>query len=119
MKKPPNKKATGDCFQVAYRLIANGEEDHSDLRLVHANVAHLTQEEPVNHAFVEDDKFVFEMSNGMCAMVPKDKYYQALGITNVRNYTGIEAIEHMIRNNSYGPWDCPQEAGVRLPMAST
>jgi hypothetical protein len=111
MKNPLNPKATGDCFPVAYRLIANSEDEHQELRLVHANVAHLTQEEPRNHAFVEDDQFVFDFSNGMCAMVPKAKYYERLGITNVCRFTLVDAMVNMIRNNSYGPWDCSQEVG--------
>jgi hypothetical protein len=94
---------TCHCFQAAYRLIVNTDDEHGDLRLVHANVPHLPQAEDANLAFVEDEQFVFDCS-GQGAMIPKARYYQALGIRTTRRYTQVEAITHMIRQHSFGPW---------------
>lgn len=97
----------GDCFEAAGKFVSHPAvvDFPDDYRLVHGNVAKLRQDEPVNHAWVEEGDLVHELSNGRNEIYTKETYYKRHGITNTRRYTVEEALGLMIRYGHWGPWD--------------
>jgi len=67
--------------------------ENNSLFLVHGNVAHLPQDEEVNHA-----------SNGIYTKKAKADYYEQLKISTTRKYKPIEAFQLSILHGHYGPW---------------
>jgi hypothetical protein len=94
------KPAVGDCFVAAGKFISSKSvvDFPRDYRLVHGNLASLRQDVAVNHAWVEEDDLVHEVSNGQKKVFPKDAYYGAHGVTTVRRYTSEEALVLMLRH---------------------
>ena len=76
-----------------------------DYRLVHGNVATLSQDVAVNHAWVEEIDFVYELSGGHKSLFSKDEYYQNNKIINVPTYTAQEAITLIGVYGHWGPWN--------------
>jgi hypothetical protein len=104
-KKTP--MPTGDCFEAAGKFVSAPEvvSYPDDYRLVHGNVAKLRQNETVNHAWVEEDEIVHEVSNGRNDVYSKKQYYEKHQITNIRTYTVEQALLLLVRHGHWGPWD--------------
>ena len=98
---------TGDCFEAAMKFVSQPEvvDYPDDYRLVHGNVAKLRQNEAVNHAWVEEDEVVHEVSNGRDEVYLKKAYYEKHQITDARTYTVEEALFLLVRHGHWGPWD--------------
>jgi hypothetical protein len=76
-----------------------------DYRLAHGNVATLSQDAEVNHAWIEEIDFVYELSGGRKILFSKDEYYKKNKIINVRTYTAQEAITLIGVYGHWGPWN--------------
>jgi hypothetical protein len=109
-KKPEAPEAsdlTGDCFEAALKFIQDPSviEFPDDYRLVHGNVAVLRQDEAVNHAWIEENDVVYEVSNRQGTAYFKETYYKQYQVTNIRSYTVPEALELAFKHGHSGPWD--------------
>ena len=112
MAKQPNTNGKGDCFKVAAELILNSRLINSQRffgtpKLAHGkafgrggNAKGLRYE----HAWVEDDYFAYDYSNGCNAVVPKHRYYELGQITDVVLYTESQARNEVLTHCHYGPW---------------
>ena len=99
-------QSTGDCYELAYKfIVAHGEDLAGRYKLVHGNVAKLSQDHPANHAWVEEGDIVLEVSKGRNFRIPKNVYYERHGITTIRQYNYEEALILAVRSGHYGPWD--------------
>ena len=66
------------CFRISAEFmqkphIADGPDDY---RLAHGNLATLPQDAAVNHAWIEEIDFVYELSKGHKFLFSKDDYYK-------------------------------------------
>ena len=82
------------CFRASAEFmqkphITDGPDDY---RLAHGNVATLSQDSAINHAWVEEIDVVYELGEGHKSLFSKDDYYKKNKIINVRTYTAQEAI---------------------------
>lgn len=95
------------CFRVSAEFIQlpHVTEGPDDYRLVHGNVATLSQDVAVNHAWVEEIDFVYELSEGHKSLFSKDDYYKKAKIINGRTYTAQEAITLIGVYGHWGPWN--------------
>ena len=103
-----NLPPRGDCYEAAAKFMRQSSvtDFPDDYRLVHGNVAKLRQDQPVNHAWVEEAEIiVHEVSNGRNLLFSVQAYYEKHGITNVRRYTVLEALELCVQHGNWGPWD--------------
>lgn len=98
---------TGDCFSAAGAFATRKEilDYPDDYRLVHGNIQSLNQEEPINHAWVEEGQIVHEVSSGRHLTYAKAAYYEHHGVNYVRSYTPEEALLLSVRHLHWGPWD--------------
>lgn len=106
-------RADGDCYRVAAKMVAIEKVFPAYL------VCHGTATgrrgiagRRFGHAWIEgelDDKgpVVFDFSNGLNAIVARDRYYEMGEIDpeEVRKYTARETIVLMLRTGHYGPWE--------------
>lgn len=95
------------CFRASAEFmqkphITDGPDDY---RLVHGNVATLPQDAAINHAWIEEIDFVYELSEGHKRLFSKDDYYKKNKIINVRTYTAQEAITLIGVYGHWGPWN--------------
>ena len=95
------------CFRASAEFmqkphITDGPDDY---RLVHGNVATLPQDAEINHAWIEEIDFVYELSEGHKRLFSKDDYYKKNKIINVRTYTAQEAITLTGVYGHWGPWN--------------
>jgi hypothetical protein len=95
------------CFRASAEFmqkphIADGPHDY---RLVHGNVATLSQDVAVNHARVEEIDFVYELGDGHKRLFSRDEYYKINKIINVRTDTAQEAITLIGIYGHWGPWN--------------
>jgi hypothetical protein len=65
----------------------------------------LPQDVAVNHAWIEEIDFVYELSGGRKILFSKDDYYKNNKIINVRTYTAQEAITLIGVYGHWGPWN--------------
>ena len=93
-------RASAEFIQIPH--VTDGSDDY---RLVHGNVAALSQDGPVNHAWIEEIDFVYELSEGHKILFSKDDYYKKNKIINVRTYTAQEAITLIGEYGHWGPWN--------------
>lgn len=93
-------RASAEFIQIPH--VTDGPDDY---RLVHGNVAALSQDGPVNHAWIEEIDFVYELSEGHKILFSKDDYYKKNKIINVRTYTAQEAITLIGEYGHWGPWN--------------
>ena len=68
------------------------------------------------HAWVEDDMFIYDFSNGRKIVFPKELYY-AIGNVITKppkyyKYTFDEARKKMLETGHYGSWDLKTESGL-------
>ena len=109
-RKIPQKNRNGDCFMAAGKYISDfAFQSQEKTFLVHGIVTGQGEIRGIRflHAWVENNNMVIDKSNGKDLHIPKDLYY-ALGNINpgeIVKYTYSEAIEKMLNNGHYGPWD--------------
>ena len=68
------------------------------------------------HAWVEDDLYVYDFSNGREIVFPKQLYYSMGNVITKApkyyKYTFEEAVKKMIKTGHYGSWDLKTESGL-------
>jgi len=111
------KEKKGDCYYVAGQFAMGGLSPYKiDFKgepyIVHAEVKGQGKIEGLRygHAWVEDDFFVYDYSNGREIVFPKELYYQIGDVntkdkTKYQRYTFAEARKRMVETRQYGPWD--------------
>ena len=62
----------GDCYKASWLYVTT---EDLDATLVHGKITHLNQQCKVNHAWVEKNNRVIEVSNGASNIFEKEKYY--------------------------------------------
>jgi len=109
-------EANGDCYVVAAKiLIENNYTKKISFigtpYLVHAEVTGQGEIEGLRygHAWVEDDFFVYDYSNGREIVFPKELYYRIGEVVNqkgkYKKYTKEQARKKMFSSGHYGCWD--------------
>lgn len=119
------KIGNGDCYIVAGRMALenstkapNGEVFLGTPKLVHGEVEGQNALNGVRygHAWVEDDVYVYDFSNGKELMMLKEFYYYLGKIAQTKpkiyKYTFSEATEKMMETRNFGPWDLRTESGL-------
>jgi hypothetical protein len=116
-QKKTKIKGKGDCCYIAGQFVINNNFAPSKIEfigepyLVHAEVRGQGKIEGMRyaHAWVEDDFYVYDYSNGREIKLPKMIYY---AIGDIRNepkkyikYTFEEARKRMLDTGTYGTWD--------------
>ena len=100
LHNPPPK---GDCYEAALKFLrALGSSTNATL--AHGNVDSLDQTFLVNHAWVEEEDVVHEVSNGRHLRISKARYYQQFKVKNILRYTYEEALIESVKSKSSGPW---------------
>lgn len=123
--KLPKKNTGGDCYVIAGRIALNnrfpdGENPKfvGEPYVIHAQV---TGQGAIaglkyGHAWVEDDDFVYEYSNGRDLKVPKKLYYKISQVIKKQpiyfKYTFGEAKRKMAESGHFGSWDLITESGL-------
>ena len=116
-KGKKNKNEGGDCYEVAGRYSMDNMSK-KDRFLVHAQVVGQGSIKGLKygHAWIEDEDFVYEMSNGRDLKIDKKLYYM-LGVVDEKKplfyrYTFKEAVDKMVTTGHFGPWDLKTETGL-------
>lgn len=119
----------GDCYLVAGKIAMNGDfpkisskyrisEFQGTPYLVHAEVSGQGAISGLRygHAWVEDDLYVYDLSNGREIVFPKQLYYAMGNVTTVSpqfyKYTFGEAVKKMVESGHYGYWDLKTTSGL-------
>ncbi len=125
-KKDPKIKARGNCYQAAAELLMYSailKRKKIDFEgkpyLVHAEVSGKGPLEGIRfgHGWVEDDEFVYDFSNNIERVVPKQVYY-LLGQVDTsdpkkyRRYSPEQAREKLLTTQHYGCWDIETQYAV-------
>ena len=102
MEMTPNGE--GECFEIAGMAIVAKMDP--DAFLVHAEVE---GQGPVAgrrfpHAWIEIGDNVYDYS-GNRHVGPKEPYYALGKPTEIRRYTRIEAMVHIVETEHWGPWE--------------
>jgi 8-oxo-dGTP pyrophosphatase MutT (NUDIX family) len=114
--KIPKKNKGGDCYMIAAKLLIENNYTKKisfigTPYLVHGEVTGQGVIEGVKygHAWVEDDVFVYDYSNGRELAIPKDLYYRIGQIVKKKGkyqkYTREQARKKMLSSGHYGCWD--------------
>ena len=95
-----------NCFKAAAKLIQQLriKDSFGKHRLVHGNLASLDQDKPVNHAWLEELDFVYDISDGHKRLLLKKDYYLNDTITGVKEYTILQALKLIKSSGNWGPW---------------
>ena len=127
--KIPKKNNGGDCYYVAGSIAMNERlpkevkafnlmEFQGTPYVVHAEVSGQGAISGLRygHAWIEDDLFVYDFSNGREITLPKQLYYQwgdvKLKAPKYYKYTFKQAIDKMLQTGHYGSWDLKTESGL-------
>jgi hypothetical protein len=95
----------GDCYQAAFRYFMKQHEvDAEECCLVHGNLAHLRQDEAVNHAWIECGPFLHDVTNGEHQVMDRATFYEVFGVTTTRRYNQFDARLEALKANHYDPW---------------
>lgn len=124
----PKENTGGNCYEVAGNIAMDSKMPKS-LRnkstnfngtpyVVHAQVTGQGAIDNVKygHAWVEDDVFVYDFSNGRELIIPKELYY-FIGQVEMKKpiyykYPFDVAVEKMLSSKHYGPWELKTESGL-------
>ena len=96
----------------------NGEKFLGNPMVVHGEVEGQGKIKGIRygHAWIEDDVYVYDFSNGRNLMLLKEVYYYLGKIIQDKpklyKYTFRQAREKMIETGEYGPWDLITESGL-------
>lgn len=125
--KIPSENKGGNCYEVAGkiamgRMFANKEFGYPDFigtpYLVHAEVSGQGAISGLRygHAWVEDDMFIYDYSNGRKIVFPKELYYAIGNVITKKpkyfKYTFDEARKKMVETGHYGSWELKTESGL-------
>lgn len=95
---PGIRKRTRRC----YELSARGQMRAPDWTLVHGACRHDLGFE-FGHAWLERDGQVYDAVRD--EFMPLAEYLERAGARRIVSYTNIEAVQQMLAQNVYGPWD--------------
>ena len=117
----------GNCYEMAGKLamgimFADKDMSYPDFKgtpyVVHAEVSGQGAISGLRygHAWVEDDMFIYDFSNGRKIVFPKELYY-AIGNVITKppkyyKYTFDEARKKMSETGHYGSWELKTESGL-------
>ncbi len=119
----------GDCYIVAGKIALNKKlpifakekefpKFHGTPYVVHAEVSGQGSISGLRygHAWVEDDLYVYDFSNGREIVFPKHIYYAIGNVVEKTpkyfKYTFKEAIEKMLETGHYGSWELKTESNL-------
>ena len=96
------KEPLGDCYEVHTKAILEGH----DGVLCHGTVYHPSVGWH-GHCWIEegDGDIVIDYSNGHCAALRKERYYEAGRVKDVKKYNTEEVRELTLQEGTYGPWN--------------
>ena len=117
----------GNCYEMAGKMamgimFADKDMSYPDFKgtpyVVHAEVSGQGAISGLRygHAWIEDDMFIYDFSNGRKIVFPKELYY-ALGNVITKppkyyKYTFDEARKKMSETGHYGSWELKTESGL-------
>jgi hypothetical protein len=117
-------ETTGDCYEVAGRFCLNNVQEINEHKfqgkpyLVHAEVTGQGEIEGIRfgHAWIEDDYFIYDFSNGLQLIYPKVLYYSIGKVIEEKpkyfRYEFQDANRKMAQSGNFGPWDLITESGL-------
>ena len=105
-----NKLANGDCYKVGCEAMLDTAIDETlmeDWRLCHGAVWHPSAGWH-GHCWIEiaGGHIVVDNSNGHNATARSEGYYRVGKVKEVKRYTREEARQMVLKEGTYGPWDC-------------
>ena len=129
--KIPKENKGGDCYEIAGKIamgiwsvemLADNETSYPDFigtpYVVHAEVSGQGAISGLRygHAWVEDDMFIYDYSNGRKIIFPKELYYAIGNVITKKpkyfKYTFDEARKKMLESGHYGSWELITESGL-------
>ena len=127
--KIPSKNKGGDCYYVAGTIAMSKklptfakEKQYPDFHgtpyVVHSEVSGQGAISGLRygHAWVEDDLYVYDFSNGREIVFPKQLYYVMGNVVEKKpkyyKYTFQEAVDKMLKTGHYGSWELKTESGL-------
>ena len=127
--KIPSKNKGGDCYYVAGSIAMKQklptfakEKQYPDFNgtpyVVHSEVSGQGAISGLRygHAWVEDDLYVYDFSNGREIVFPKQLYYAMGNVVEKKpkyyKYTFQEAVDKMLKTGHYGSWELKTESGL-------
>jgi hypothetical protein len=129
--KIPKENKGGDCYEIAGKIamgiwsvemFADKETSYPDFKgtpyVVHAEVSGQGAISGLRygHAWVEDDMFIYDYSNGRKIIFPKELYYAIGNVITKKpkyfKYTFEEARKKMLESGHYGSWELITESGL-------
>ena len=127
--KIPSKNKGGDCYYVAGTIAMSEKlpklakefqipKFQGTPYVVHAEVSGQGAISGLRygHAWVEDDLYVYDFSNGREIVFPKQLYYSMGNVITTKpkyyKYTFKEAVEKMLETGHYGSWELKTQSGL-------
>jgi hypothetical protein len=129
--KIPKENKGGNCYEMAGKIamgiwsvemFADKETSYPDFigtpYVVHAEVSGQGAISGLRygHAWVEDDMFIYDYSNGRKIIFPKELYYAIGNVIPKKpkyfKYTFDEARKKMLESGHYGSWELITESGL-------
>ena len=127
--KIPSKNKGGDCYYVAGTIAMSEklpklakEFEIPDFQgtpyVVHSEVSGQGAISGLRygHAWVEDDLYVYDFSNGREIVFPKQLYYSMGNVITTKpkyyKYTFKEAVDKMLETGHYGSWELKTQSGL-------
>jgi len=129
--KIPKENKGGNCYEMAGKIamgiwsvemFADKETSYPDFigtpYVVHAEVSGQGAISGLRygHAWVEDDMFIYDYSNGRKIIFPKELYYAIGNVITKKpkyfKYTFDEARKKMLESGHYGSWELITESGL-------
>jgi len=118
-KVPMRADSKKNIRAYASKGLTPSEEDWSGTPyVVHAQVEGqgALQGIPYGHAWVEDNLFVYDFSNGRSIRMLKDDYYYSGNVQRKKpkyfKYTFPQAVAKMAQTGHYGSWDLITDSGL-------
>jgi hypothetical protein len=97
----------GDCYVAAYEAIL-ALRPETGWVLCHGTATGVGGDvtgRDFSHAWIENDEWAIDASNGRDVILPKDDYYRIGSVRDVTRYTRVEAATEALRTGTYGPWE--------------
>ena len=118
------KNTAGNCFEVSGRFALNGVTEIYNQKFI--GIPYVVQAEVLGqgslenirfgHSWVEDDFFVYDFSNGLNLIYPKQRYYMVGQVIEEKptyfKYTFVQATKKMLDTGNFGPWDLITSTGL-------
>jgi hypothetical protein len=101
----------GDCFRFAtmraVEMIGDGIIPPKDIVVVHAIVHPRWGGNPYPHAWIESRGkcWDWQMRQTKTYSIPVADFYKEYNPTEIKRYTGNEALRTMIKTGHHGPWN--------------